>query len=402
MRGVAAVALAFLLAAAAPLGAQETPRVVRQLRFDGNSALSSEVLASAIATTNSSWFARVIPFRWLGLGEKRYFDEQEFKRDVVRLQVLYRRSGYPHAEMDTVVKREPTNVYITLKIREGEPIRVTSLTVTGLDTLPGKLRRETLVDLPIQTGDPFNRFIMQATADTITRRLKDRGRPAARVFTSFETNRDAETATLAYDVVPGKGMAIGTVNVIGVNRIEPLVVRNLLITRPGRTYSQDELYQSQRNLYSSDLFRYATVNIDSAAFDPAVPIFLDRGHAVTVLDTFSRGTTELAQCCRIRRIQPRPRRCTRRARPGRARATRRCHNSTGCTGWRSVVQGRPNSSPNHQPGRRGRLDQAGEQSTNGGLPDHQFRLRSRRSWEILYQVDAAAACLVVWRDEGRG
>ena len=188
MRGVAAVALALLLAAAAPLGAQETPRVVRQLRFDGNSALSSEVLASAIATTNSSWFARVIPFRWLGLGEKRYFDEQEFKRDVVRLQVLYRRSGYPHAEMDTVVRREPANVYITLKIREGEPIRVTSLTVTGLDTLPEKLRRETLVDLPIQAGDPFNRFIMQATADTITRRLKDRGRPAARVFTSFETN----------------------------------------------------------------------------------------------------------------------------------------------------------------------------------------------------------------------
>ena len=31
------------------------------------------------------------------------------------------------------------------------------------------------MDLPLRAGDPFNRFIMQATADTITRRLKDRG-----------------------------------------------------------------------------------------------------------------------------------------------------------------------------------------------------------------------------------
>lgn len=35
-----------------------------------------------------------------------------------------------------------------------------------------------------------------------------------------------------------------------------------------------------------------------------VPILLDHGHAVTVLDTFSRGTTELAQCCRFDGFNP--------------------------------------------------------------------------------------------------
>jgi outer membrane protein insertion porin family len=282
VRGVAAAALALLLAAAVPLGAQETPRVVRQVDFEGNKAITDEVLASGIATTQSSWFARAFLVRSLGLGEKRYFDEQEFKRDVVRLQVLYRRSGYPHVETDTVVRRTPTNVYITFRIKEGEPIRVTALTITGLDTLPEKVRRETLVDLPLQLGDPFNRFIMQATADSITRRLKDRGRPTARVFTSFESNKEAETATVAFDAVPGKNETIGEVSVVGTNRIEPQTVRNLLVSRPGRTFSQDELYQSQRNLYSSDLFRFATVNIDSARFDPSadsVPIVVQVNEA---------------------------------------------------------------------------------------------------------------------------
>jgi outer membrane protein insertion porin family/translocation and assembly module TamA len=266
---VAAVALALLLAAAVPLAAQETPRVVRQLDFEGSSAITDEVRASVIATTNSSWFARAIPFRWLGLGEKRYFDEQEFKRDVVRLQVLYRRSGYPQAEIDTVVRRTPTDVYITFRIREGEPIRVASVSINGLDTLPERVRRETLVDLPLRPGDPFNRFVMQATADTITRRLRDRGRASARVFTSFEANKEARKATVAFDVVAGNHETVGEVNVVGTSRVEPQTVRNLLISRPGRRYSQDELYQSQRNLYSSDLFRYATVTIDSARFDPS-------------------------------------------------------------------------------------------------------------------------------------
>jgi len=35
-----------------------------------------------------------------------------------------------------------------------------------------------------------------------------------------------------------------------------------------------------------------------------VPILLERGHEVTVLDTFSRGTTELASCCRYARFIP--------------------------------------------------------------------------------------------------
>jgi len=35
-----------------------------------------------------------------------------------------------------------------------------------------------------------------------------------------------------------------------------------------------------------------------------VPYFLDRGHDVTVLDTFSRGTTELAPCCRFSGFNP--------------------------------------------------------------------------------------------------
>jgi outer membrane protein insertion porin family len=274
MRAAVAAGFGLLLGIAGPGVAraqepeQEPQRIVRQLSYQGNTAIPNEVLASAISTTNSSWFARFFLVSWIGLGEKRFFDEQEFRRDLVRLEVLYRRSGYPHVVIDTVVRRTPENVFITFKIKEGEPIRVTALSVTGLDSLPARIREETQVDLPLEQGDAFNRFQMQATADSLTRRLRDRGYPSARVFTAFESNRDAGTASVTLEVVPGKRAVIGNVAVVGAQRIEPGLVRKLMISRPGRLYSQDELVQSQRNLYQSDLFRFATVNIDSAAFQP--------------------------------------------------------------------------------------------------------------------------------------
>lgn len=270
MRAALAAGFALLLGFTAwgAASAQEPDRVVRKLDLQGNTAITDAVLASAISTTNSSWFASFSLVRWVGLGEKRLFDEQEFRRDLVRLEVLYRRSGYPNVVIDTMVRRTTQDVYLTFRIKEGEPIRVTALSVTGLDTLSTRVREAVVVDLPLEQGDPFNRYLMQATADTITRRLRDRGYPSARVFTAFESNRDARTASVSLEVVPGNRAVIGNVAVVGAQRIEPGLVRRLMISRPGRLYSQDELVQSQRNLYQSDLFRFATVNIDSSAFQP--------------------------------------------------------------------------------------------------------------------------------------
>jgi outer membrane protein insertion porin family len=263
------VGLLVALGSASPALAQQQPqRVVRQLNFEDNRAIADEVLAAAIVTTNSSWFARTFFFRWLGLGAKRYFDEEEFRRDVVRLSVLYRRSGYPDAVIDTLVRRTPEDVYITFKITEGEPIRVTSLTISGLDSFPPRFRRAIVLDLPLQVGDPFNRFAMQANADSITQRLRDRGYPASRVFTAFEANKDTKTAAVTLDAEPDGWGVIGGIRVIGTNRVDTAVVRKLLVARTSRRFSQEELFESQRNLYESDLFRFATVNIDSAAYRP--------------------------------------------------------------------------------------------------------------------------------------
>jgi outer membrane protein insertion porin family len=262
--GVCALLASLLLTMT--LQAQEPGLVVRQLDFEGSKSITDEVLRAAIVTTASTWFARNPPFRYFGLGEKRYLNEEEFRRDVIRLHVLYRRSGFPNAVVDTVVRREPESVFIRFRITEGAPMVTAEIRVTGIDSLPAWLQRIATLDLPLQEGDPFNRYLMQQSADSVERRLRDRGYPSATVFTGFEADRERLVARVNLEVDPSVRAVIGDVDVVGVRRIDTSLVRDLLVSRPGRRYSQDELLVSQQNLYQSDLFRYATVNIDSAEF----------------------------------------------------------------------------------------------------------------------------------------
>jgi len=252
--------LVALLAASSVLAAQNQERqerIVRRLSFVGNRALDDYTLSSAISTTKSSWFA-TNPFgRWLGLGEKRYFDEQEFRRDVVRLLLLYRQSGYMTAVVDTSVGRTAKDAYITFRIHEGDPVRVARLDVLGvvgiLDT--ARLRRA----LPLQIGDPFNRFLLQASADTIAARLRNSGRPYAEVLRNFDSEAGVLRAEVTLEAIPGPEMRVGDVMIRGLDHVDTATVRRMLAVRPGERFRQDALYQSQRDLYGMSVFRSANV-----------------------------------------------------------------------------------------------------------------------------------------------
>jgi outer membrane protein assembly complex protein YaeT len=254
---------------------------VRQLKFEGNASINKTTLAAAIGTTQSSWFATSPLVRWIGLGEKRFFDETEFRRDVLRLAVLYKRSGFPDVVVDTVVRRTERNAYVTFRIKEGRPVIVTSLAINGLDSIPERPRQRLLLDLPLRQGDVFNRYLMQATADSVSTRLRNRGFPEAAVYAGFVANREQYTAEVTLDVSPGPRARFGAVRVEGVQRLDSDVVRDLLVARPGRPFSREELFASQRNLYKSDLVRSATVDIDSANYTPgdSVPLVVRVGES---------------------------------------------------------------------------------------------------------------------------
>ena len=244
--------------AAAPLAAQQEPqRVVRGLSFEGNHAIDDYTLRSAIASTSSSAFATSPFLRWLGLGEKRSFNELEFRRDVVRLLLLYRQSGYMNAVVDTLVRREGGDVYIKFRVYEGDPVRLTRLDLLGLDSSldVARLRRE----LPLQVGDPFNRALFQASADTIVSRLKNLGYPYADILRSYDVDAAALRAVASLDAVPGPRMRVGEVVITGGEGTDTGAVRRMVSVKPGDWFQQDQLYLTQRDLYGLGMFRSVIV-----------------------------------------------------------------------------------------------------------------------------------------------
>jgi outer membrane protein assembly complex protein YaeT len=259
---------ALCAAAVRPLAAQqELERVVRGLDFVGNRSIDGYTLSTVIATSKSSFFATAWGIRWIGLGEKRYFDELEFRRDVVRLILFYRQSGFLRVVVDTAVRRTARDVFVTFRIYEGEPVLVTRLDVDGVtgivDVRP--LRRA----LPLQVGDPFDRFLFQASADTVAAWLRNRGYPYAQVLRNFDSDAGALAAEVRYEAVPGPRMRVGEIVVQGVERVDTTTVLRTLSVRRGDPYHEDQLYRSQRDLYGVGMYRSASVTLLDTVPPPA-------------------------------------------------------------------------------------------------------------------------------------
>jgi outer membrane protein insertion porin family len=261
----------WLAIAAAPLrvlaaqSEEAAERTVTSVGFRGNHALDRVTLAAAIATSASSWTYRVPLLKYLGLGQRRLFDELEFRRDVLRLHILYRQHGYFEARVDTSVARTATSVSVVFRIEEGPPVLVDTLAVRGLDSVldVSRLKRK----LPLAEGRPFDRIEFDATADTIVLAVQNRGYPFVSIFRNYSVVQSTRTASVEYQVVPGRRARVGDIAVKGAASVSPATIRRSLAIRQGDWFSQDAMYDSQRSLYRTDLFRYASVGIapDSSA-----------------------------------------------------------------------------------------------------------------------------------------
>ena len=260
------------------LAAQEgaVDRTVTAVTFRGNHALDATTLAAAIATSASSWTYRWPLLKHLALGTRRIFDELEFRRDVVRLQILYRQRGYFDARVDTAVARTPTSVAVTFLLEEGPPVVVDSITVRGLDSILDV--RRLLRRLPLAEGKPFDRIAFEEAADTIILAVQNLGYPFASVYRSYSVERETRLASVGYAVVPGPRSRVGEIAIAGVSGVSPATVRRSLAVRTGDWFSQDALYESQRGLYQTDLFRFVSVAVapDSgpARADTVVPLLV--------------------------------------------------------------------------------------------------------------------------------
>ncbi len=264
-RGVSAVLLLGAAMAPAVAGAQDFScergdREVRTRRFTGNSEFTTLELVSAVVTTPSS-FAGLPVF-----GTRRCLDPGEFALDVRRLEVLYRRRGYQDVQVDTVVETVREDVIdVWFTISEGQPMRVSSLSIRGLEAVPNA---DSLVEaFPLRAGGLFNRQALEAGRDSLVRDLRNNGWAGAEALLAYTTDERERRADVEVEAVPGTRARIGNVSIVidsatGSARVSDATIRRAMNVSTGDWYSARALIAAQRSLYQLDAFQRVDLQMD--------------------------------------------------------------------------------------------------------------------------------------------
>jgi outer membrane protein assembly complex protein YaeT len=223
------------------------------MKFNGLEAVKVSQLQSVLATGASS------KLPW---GEKRYFSREQFEADLKRIVAFYHDRGYPEARVssfDAKLSADQSSVAITINISEGEPLVAERLEFTGFEALPADHFKSLQQRLPLKPGQPLDRALVQATREAALDELKDHGYPYATVRLSESAGSGERSHVLTLTAESGPVAHHGPLEIQGNSSVSDQIIRRQLTFRRGDLFRQSKLLESQRNLYSLEVFQFANV-----------------------------------------------------------------------------------------------------------------------------------------------
>ncbi|HUR53348.1 MAG TPA: POTRA domain-containing protein, partial [Gemmataceae bacterium] len=235
---------------------------VHSLNFKGVRGVDLARLKSALATRENS---KVPVVGWqLPWSKKNYFDRGRFDADLKRIEAFYADRGYPDArvtDFDVKLNSKQDAVDVTLTIDEGQPVRISTVEFRGFDAIPAQHLDQMKKQSPLTIGEPRDRQEVTAAHELAVNELRDHGYPYAKVATEEQDGATGKEATIVFTADPGPLAHFGDVEIAGNNSVSDRVIQRQLTFKPGDLYRRSVVQDSQRRLYSMELFQF--VNVES-------------------------------------------------------------------------------------------------------------------------------------------
>ncbi|MCG8553749.1 MAG: BamA/TamA family outer membrane protein [Proteobacteria bacterium] len=246
---------------------------VNSLRIRGSETLDEDSLAACLATQPRERFSfklgpnplpecNVPPFDAGGLrialwswpwSDWPLFDNAVVERDLQRIERWYRARGYYDARVvrtqATRNEREKT-VDLEIELREGEPVRVSELRVTGIDALPARQQSNVHEALRIELGEPFDEALYERSKEAIRLVLEEAAYAKAAVSGRVQIDPKQRQASVAFAALPGPKCVFGTVRVQGQGPLSTRAIRGAAALEAGTDYSLKQLQEAQRAVYA--------------------------------------------------------------------------------------------------------------------------------------------------------
>jgi outer membrane protein assembly complex protein YaeT len=261
-------AVVFAMAAAA---CEEGGTVtVRSLKFNGVTRVDESRLRNALATKEN---ARVPIVGWhLPWSKKNFFDRSRFDADLKRVEAFYADRGFPDARItgfDVKLNKKQDEVDVTVNIDEGQPVNVVAVELRGFDVIPPEHLSQIRKQIPLTVGKPRDRQDVVTAHELALNELRDHGYPYARVSTDENDGPDGKQATIVFSAEPGTLAHFGDVQIAGNSSVSDHVIERQLAYRAGDLYRRSIVQDSQRRLYSMELFQF--VNIEDLNVEQQLP-----------------------------------------------------------------------------------------------------------------------------------
>jgi outer membrane protein insertion porin family len=245
--------LATLTVSSLTVGCHEAGDVrVMSLSFDGVHAFDEGQLKRVLATRQSGW---------LPWSPKQYFDRREFDDDLKRIVAFYSDRGFPDARVDGVdvtFNEKKDGVSLRIRVQEGEPVIVEHVRFEGFQDLPPRARNR-LLAAPLKAGGRRDRDVVRATRDQVGRLFRNNGYPLVVIEATERPGASERSVIVSYFADPGPAMTFGPTSVAGTEKLSESVVRREVAFKPGQTYDERLVLQTQRRLTGLELLEFATV-----------------------------------------------------------------------------------------------------------------------------------------------
>jgi outer membrane protein assembly factor BamA len=256
---------------------EDLPWLVREVRFDGRSAIPEaelralllEQLRAKVPQVEGARAPLAEPLELEGRAPEGHqrtallpdpgsvFVEEAWRESAEQLTQLYRGRGHLSARVELAsvsldsVRR---TVAIAFGVEEGPLTLVESVELEGL---PAEISREALQLPPPQT--PFSPALGERVRATLDDALARNGYVFAQVEGRASLSADGTLALLRYEVEPGPQVHVGKVVLKGLERTDPELVRGQLSLVEGSPLDPEQLRVTQRNLSLLGHFRQVTV-----------------------------------------------------------------------------------------------------------------------------------------------
>jgi len=269
-RAIGILTAAILAAGCAHTSREPAQPAVRKLKIEGAKQVSQGTLKEGIATASTGWW----PF-----AKKQPYDPFTWQTDLRRIERIYQSRGFFQAKVArSTVEPVDESVEIVAVIEEGEPTKVASFEVRGLEVLTENQRREVLHGV-VWRGT-FSEARWESAKATVAGRVRDLGYQKATVEGRALVDIGDPKAHLLLDVRPGRRYRFGEIQVhqeTSHRLLSLWVWEQVRLAIPeDRYYAGALLDEAQHRLVAMGVFSVTKVTVGEPDEDSdRVPIVVD-------------------------------------------------------------------------------------------------------------------------------